>query len=141
MIGASDLTSDLTGELGTADRLLGGPGHDPRCPDSRAVMDQVTTRWGTLIMAALIHGPHRFSELRGRVEGISQKMLSHNLKAPVRAGLVHREVEPTVPPQVTYSLTPLGTSLATPLTGLIHWFGQNSAEIFRAQARHDGVTG
>ena len=125
-------------ELSTASTLLGDENHDPNCPISRAIMDQVTTRWGTLIVAALIHGPHRFSELRTRVDGISQKMLSHNLKTLVRSGLVHRDVAPTVPPQVTYSLTPLGVSLATPLTELIHWFGQNSSQILTAQARHDG---
>jgi DNA-binding HxlR family transcriptional regulator len=129
MVGASERT--------TAGTLLGDETYDPNCPIHRAVMDQVTTRWGTLIIAALIHGPHRFSELRTRVDGISQKMLSHNLKTLVRAGLVHRDVEPTTPPQVTYSLTALGTDLATPLTGLIHWFGQHSPQILAAQARHD----
>jgi DNA-binding HxlR family transcriptional regulator len=126
--------------LRTASTLLGDENYDLNCPINRAVMDQVTTRWGTLIIAALIHEPHRFAELRTRVAGISPKMLSHNLKALVRAGLVHRHVEPTVPPQVTYSLTPLGTNLATPLTELIHWFGQNTSQILAAQARHDSAS-
>jgi DNA-binding HxlR family transcriptional regulator len=123
--------------LATAGTLLGDENYDPNCPINRAIMDQVTTRWGTLIVAALVHGPHRFSELRARVDGISPKMLSHNLKVLVRAGLVDREVEPTVPPQVTYSLTALGVDLAGPLTELIHWFGQNSSGIIDAQTRHD----
>jgi DNA-binding HxlR family transcriptional regulator len=106
------------------------------CP-SRAVMDQVTNRWATLILAALIGGPHRFFELRDRVEGISQKMLSQNLKALVRAGVVDRAVESTVPPQVTYSLTDLGLSLATPLSQLINWFGEHTPELLEAQARYD----
>jgi hypothetical protein len=62
--------------------------------------------------------------LHARVGGISQKMLSQNLKALVRAGLVARHVAPTNPPQVTYSLTELGASLAGPLTDLIRWFGR-----------------
>ncbi len=124
-------------ERATAGTLLGGENFDTNCPISRAIMDQVTTRWGTLIIAALIHGPHRFSQLRTRVDGISPKMLSHNLRTLVRAGLVHRDVEPTVPPQVTYSLTPLGTTMATPLTDLIHWFGQHLPQIIDAQNRHD----
>jgi DNA-binding HxlR family transcriptional regulator len=106
------------------------------CP-SRAVMDQVTNRWATLILAALINGPHRFFELRDRVDGISQKMLSQNLKALVRAGVVHRAVEPTIPPQVTYSLTDLGVSLAAPLCRLIHWFGEHTPALLQAQADYD----
>src|SRR4051794_24864112 len=106
--------------LATASTLLANDPYDEGCP-SRAIMDQVTTRWGKLVIASLIHGPHRFSQLQVRIGGISQKMLSHNLKALVRAGLVDRHVNPTTPPQVTYSLTPLGTSLAMPLTELIHW--------------------
>lgn len=132
MPGASELT--------TADRLLtGAPANRNHCDHSQALMGQVTTRWGALIIAALIHGPHRFHELRSRVEGISAKMLSYHLKTLVRAGLAHREVEPTVPPQVTYSLTALGAGLATPLTDLIHWFGQHAPEIVQAQAQHDGT--
>ncbi|GLY29030.1 helix-turn-helix domain-containing protein [Kineosporia sp. NBRC 101731] len=123
-------------ELAVAGTLLAADTLDRTCT-SRAIMDQVTTRWGTLIIAALIKGPHRFSQLHVRVDGISQKMLSHNLKTLVRAGLVNRDVEPTVPPQVTYSLTPMGMSLATPLTQLIHWFGQNASGILEAQAGHD----
>ncbi|MCA2212303.1 winged helix-turn-helix transcriptional regulator [Jidongwangia harbinensis] len=124
--------------LETARTLLTRDTFARDCP-GRAVMDQVMTRWATLILAALVTGPHRFSALATRVEGVSQKMLSHNLKALVRAGLVHRAVEPTVPPQVTYSLTALGADLAGPLCALIHWFGANAPALQEAQARHDAT--
>jgi DNA-binding HxlR family transcriptional regulator len=60
-------------------------------------------------------------------------MLSQHLKALVSSGLVARIVEPTVPPQVTYSLTELGMDLAVPLTDLLGWFGRNRAELLAAQ--------
>ncbi|GIJ45608.1 transcriptional regulator [Virgisporangium aliadipatigenens] len=125
-------------QLQTAYRMLAGDTFDSRCA-SRPVMDQVTTRWGTLVIAALVTGPHRFSALHQRVGGISQKMLSQNLKSLVRAGLVERHVEPTVPPQVTYSLTALGESLAEPLCELLRWFGEHTEAMLDAQRRHDAA--
>jgi DNA-binding HxlR family transcriptional regulator len=123
-------------QLQSAYRLLAGDTFDSRCP-SRAIADQVTTRWGTLIIAALITGPHRFSVLHQRIGGISQKMLSQNLKSLTRSGLVDRHVEPTTPPQVTYSLTALGESLAAPLCGLLSWFGAHTDAMLEAQQRYD----
>src|SRR3954465_724606 len=123
-------------QLQSAYRLLAGDTFDSRCP-SRSIADQVTTRWGTLVIAALVTGPHRFSELHQRVGGISQKMLSQNLKALARAGLVDRHVEPTTPPQVTYSLTDLGESLAGPLCALLSWFGAHTGAMLEAQQRYD----
>ncbi len=101
-------------------------------------MDQVTSRWSQLIVAALLIEPHRFSALATRIGGISQKMLSQNLKALVRAGIVARAVEPATPPKVTYSLTELGTSLAKPLTELIAWFGGHSDQLLAATVKYDG---
>ncbi|MBM2620704.1 helix-turn-helix transcriptional regulator [Actinoplanes sp. LDG1-06] len=125
-------------QLAAAERLLAVDAFGTKCV-FRPIMDQVTTRWATLILAALLIGPHRFSELHQRVGGISQKMLSQNLKALARNGLVAREVEPTIPPQVTYSLTPLGTDLAGRLTELISWFGRNGEELLRAQSDYDAA--
>jgi DNA-binding HxlR family transcriptional regulator len=123
-------------QLTTALRLLSHDTFDSKCA-YRPIMDQVTSRWATLIVAALITGPHRFSALHARVGGISQKMLSQNLKALARSGLVERDVEPTIPPQVTYSLTDLGRSLAEPLTELLGWFGRHGDELFAAQRDYD----
>jgi DNA-binding HxlR family transcriptional regulator len=86
------------------------------------------------VLAALVAGPHRFGALRRRVGGISEKMLSKHL---VRAGLVDREVADTVPPEVTYSLTMLGSELATPLCELIHWIGRHNDELLAAQRAYD----
>jgi DNA-binding HxlR family transcriptional regulator len=129
-----------TEQVATAGRLLAYDTFDSRCP-LRPIMDQATSRWATLIMSALITDPHRFAQLHARVGGISQKMLSQNLKALARAGLVARHVAPTNPPQVTYSLTELGVSLAGPLTGLIRWFGQHGDELLAAQKDYDSQYG
>lgn len=128
-----------TEQVATASRLLTHDTFDNKCV-LRPIMDQTTSRWATLIIAALVSGPLRFAQLHGRVGGISQKMLSQNLKALARAGLVEREVAPTNPPQVTYSLTELGVSLAGPLTDLIRWFGQHGDELLAAQKHYDNQT-
>jgi DNA-binding HxlR family transcriptional regulator len=125
-----------TEQLASALRLL----HGGTCP-TRGIFDEATSRWATLILAALITGPHRFAELRDRLDGISEKMLAQKLKAMVRAGLVARDVKPTVPPQVTYSLTELGAGLAGPLTGLLRWFGSHGDELTRAQHDYDAAAG
>ncbi|MFG2844782.1 winged helix-turn-helix transcriptional regulator [Kitasatospora sp. NPDC048296] len=123
-------------QVATANRLLAHDTFDNKCA-LRPIMDQTTSRWATLIISALIAGPHRFAQLHQRVGGISQKMLSQNLKALARAGLVGREVAPTNPPQVTYSLTELGAGLAGPLTELIQWFGRHGDELLAAQEHYD----
>jgi DNA-binding HxlR family transcriptional regulator len=128
------MSEDL--QLQTARTLLANDTFTDNCP-TRAMLDQITNRWSTLILAALVLGPHRYAALRRRVDGISEKMLSQNLKALTRAGLVHRDVEPTVPPQVTYSLTPLGRDLATPLCALINWVGTHADQLLGAQAQPD----
>jgi DNA-binding HxlR family transcriptional regulator len=130
------VTETETERLQTALTLIANDAFAENCP-SRVILDQVTSRWGTLVLAALVAGPHRFAALREKVGGISEKMLSQTLKRLVRAGLVDREVAHTVPPQVTYSLTKLGSELATPLCALIHWIGQHSDELLAAQRAYD----
>lgn len=60
------------------------------CP-SRTVLDHVTSKWGVLILVALAQGPQRWSELRRRAEGISEKMLAQTLKTLKRDGFLHRD--------------------------------------------------
>ncbi len=109
---------------------------DSDCP-GRTVFTHVTSRWGMLILAALRDGPLRFYLLRDRIGGISEKMLSQNLRELVRDGLVDREVEPSVPPKVSYSLTPLGEGLAASLQALLAWIGAHTPDVISAQRRHD----
>ena len=98
------------------------------CP-SRIVLDHVTSKWGVLILIALAEGPQRWSELRRRAEGISEKMLAQTLKTLEADGLVHRDQQPVMPPRVDYSLTPLGEELAEVMVPLLRWVGRNADAI------------
>lgn len=86
----------------------------------------------------LTERPRRFNELRRLIGGISQQMLTRTLKALEVDGMVTRKVYPTVPPQVEYSLTDLGHSLAVPLMQLARWVLDHLSEIEGNRASHAG---
>ncbi|MDN4479145.1 helix-turn-helix domain-containing protein [Demequina sp. SYSU T00039] len=85
---------------------------------SRAAFETVTGRWASLVLLALADGPHRFGELRRRVEGVSEKMLSQALHGLEREGLLVRTDHGTLPPRVDYALTELGADIAGRLRAL-----------------------
>ncbi|MGW3656787.1 winged helix-turn-helix transcriptional regulator [Streptomyces sp. NPDC005151] len=107
-----------------------------QCP-SRGTLEHVTGRWGSLTLTALYETGARFNELRRRVDGVSEKMLSQTLHALERDGLVLREAQPTNPPRVDYELTPLGREVAGPLLGLIQLVEGRMPEILDARSRYD----
>jgi DNA-binding HxlR family transcriptional regulator len=74
-----------------------------------------------LILWELLQQERRYADLQRSVTGISQKVLSAELKSLVRAGLVEREVTPTTPPQVTYRITPDGRSADEVFAALHRW--------------------
>jgi DNA-binding HxlR family transcriptional regulator len=82
-------------------------------------------------------GTLRFNELRSRVEGISQRMLTVTLRGMERDGLVIRTVYPEVPPRVEYSLTKLGATLRQLVRGLVEWSGAHLQEVDAARAAYD----
>ena len=110
------------------------------CP-SRGTLEHVTGRWGGLTLGALYEGSLRFNELRRRVDGVSEKMLSQTLHALERDGLVHREAQPTNPPRVDYELTPLGREVAGRLLALIHCVEGRMDDVLAARERYDGTRG
>jgi DNA-binding HxlR family transcriptional regulator len=110
------------------------------CP-SRGTLEHVTGRWGGLTLGALYEGSLRFNELRRRVDGVSEKMLSQTLHALERDGLVHRDAQPTNPPRVDYELTPLGRGVAERLLGLIHFVEGQMDEVLDARRRYDDTRG
>ncbi|MFF8907772.1 winged helix-turn-helix transcriptional regulator [Streptomyces olivaceoviridis] len=110
------------------------------CP-SRGTLEHVTGRWGGLTLGALYEGPLRFNELRRRVDGVSEKMLSQTLHALERDGLVHREAQPTNPPRVDYELTPLGRQVAERLLALIHCVEGSMDDVLASRARYDETRG
>ncbi|MEU3076453.1 winged helix-turn-helix transcriptional regulator [Streptomyces laurentii] len=106
------------------------------CP-SRGTLEHVTGRWGSLTLGALYDGTFRFNELRRRVDGVSEKMLSQTLHALERDGLVHREAQLTNPPRVDYRLTPLGREVAGRLIGLIELVEGRMPEVLEARDAYD----
>ncbi|PPK20266.1 transcriptional regulator, partial [Klebsiella pneumoniae] len=99
-----------------------------QCP-SREVLKHVTSRWGVLILVALREGTHRFSDLRRKIGGVSEKMLAQSLQALEQDGFLNRIAYPVVPPHVEYSLTPLGEQGGERGAELADWFGLNLAEV------------
>lgn len=110
------------------------------CP-SRGTLEHITGKWGGLTLGALEQGSLRFNELRRRVDGVSEKMLSQTLHALERDGLVHREAQPTNPPRVDYELTPLGHAVAERLLALIGLVEERMPEVLTARARYDEERG
>ena len=103
------------------------------CP-SRVVLDHVTSKWGVLVLLSLAEGePLRWSELRRRAQGVSEKMLAQTLRTLEADGLVHRHALPVVPPHVEYSPTDLGRGLAEQLVPLMEWIGAHAGEIVPAR--------
>jgi DNA-binding HxlR family transcriptional regulator len=85
------------------------------------VFRRVGDKWSMLVVIVLGQRPHRYNELHRAIEGISQRMLTRTLRGLEADGLVDRTVAATVPPSVSYSLTPLGRSLLEPLSALADW--------------------
>jgi len=78
-------------------------------------------RWKALILYHLFQGVKRFSELQHEIGGVSQKVLTQQLRELERDGIVHREVFPQVPPKVEYSMTALGESLKPVVGAMGKW--------------------
>ena len=99
------------------------------CP-SRTVLDHVMSKWGLLVLLSLSDGEaRRWSELRRRAEGVSEKMLAQTLRTLVADGLVLRDARPVVPPHVEYSLTERGRELAALLVPLMDWVVVHAPDI------------
>lgn len=99
-----------------------------QCP-SRDVLKHVTSRWGVLILVALRDGTHRFSDLRRKMGGVSEKMLAQSLQALEMDGFINRVSYPVVPPHVEYSLTPLGEQVSEKVEALADWIELNLPQV------------
>ena len=98
------------------------------CP-SRIILDDVMSRWGSLVIVLLLERCYRFSELAYLIGGVSEKMLAQTLRKLEANGFVHREVHPTKPPKVEYSLTPLGRELGKHVRTLLSFVQQNAERV------------
>jgi DNA-binding HxlR family transcriptional regulator len=103
------------------------------CP-SREVLKHVTSRWGVLVLMVLLDNTCRFSDLRRRVDGVSEKMLAQTLQWLAADGFVVRTSYEVVPPHVDYRLTPLGEEVARQVTSLADWIEVNLSRILSARA-------
>ncbi|RYF34464.1 MAG: transcriptional regulator [Cytophagaceae bacterium] len=109
---------------------------DPDCP-VRSILDRVGDKWTALVISNLAEGPLRFTELKRRIERISQRMLTETLRGLERDGMVTRTVYPTIPPKVEYTLTPLGETLLAPVQALVRWALDNRAQVSTARQCYD----
>jgi DNA-binding HxlR family transcriptional regulator len=112
--------------------------HTPANCHAREILARVGDKWSVYVIHVLNDaGTLRFNELRSRVSGISQRMLTVTLRGMERDGLVTRTVYPEVPPRVEYQLTELGSTLRQLVRGLVEWSGAHLAEVDAARATYD----
>ncbi|GAA4986311.1 helix-turn-helix domain-containing protein [Nonomuraea thailandensis] len=122
----ADVLPDLVGPYG------------PDCP-SRTVIGTFANKWSMLVLGILKlnERPLRFNELRRRLDGITQKVLTRTLRALERDGLVRRTVYPTVPPRVEYTLTELGVSAGRLANAIAEWSVVHVPDIIKAREDFD----
>ncbi len=121
--------------LTLSEQLRNGNLFAEQCP-SREVLKHVTSRWGVLILVSLRDGTHRFSDLRRKIGGVSEKMLAQSLQALEQDGFLKRVSYPVVPPHVEYSLTPLGEQVSEKVAALADWIELNLPAVL---ANHEQV--
>lgn len=92
----------------------------PACP-VETTLTLISDKWKVLILRELLPGTRRFGELKRSLSGVSQKVLTAQLRQMEDSGLLTRTVYPEVPPRVEYTLTELGSSLRPVLKALRDW--------------------
>jgi len=102
----------------------------PDCPVATTVQ-LIGNKWKLLILRNLLARPWRFNEMLRSIPGISQKVLTDNLRAMEKDGIIIRTVYPEVPPRVEYSLSELGDSMRPIIKAMQVW-GKNYQQMVRA---------
>ncbi len=100
----------------------------PACPVEVTLL-LLSNKWTILILRDLFTGTKRFGELKKSLNGVSQKVLTANLRSLEEKGIIEREVFPEVPPRVEYRLTDLGKTLG-PIIKSMHDWGEFYKSIF-----------
>lgn len=108
-----------------------------QCRRVAPILQRIGDKWSILTIMTLAGGTRRFNELRRLIDGISQRMLTLTLRGLERDGLVTREVYPTVPPRVDYTLTEMGRSLCIPVMALGGWVQDHLDAIDSARETFD----
>ena len=117
------MSKQLSGDLARADSL------------AREIFTDIANKWALLIIETIGDSTKRFTELKTEVDGISHKMLTQNLRLLERNGLVVRDVHPTVPPRVEYTLTEPGQALRATVDAMCDWTQRYLGEIEQARSR------
>ena len=104
------------------------PSNLPACPVEVTLL-LLSNKWTILILRDLFTGTKRFGELKKSLNGVSQKVLTANLRSLEEKGIIEREVSPEVPPHVEYKLTDLGKTL-DPIIKSMHDWGEFYKSIF-----------
>ena len=113
------------------------PHEQEGCRAVASVLARVGDKWSVLVIMTLDDGPKRFNEIKRKIDGISQRMLTLTLRGLERDGLVTRTVFPTIPPRVDYELTDLGRGLQQPVKALGEWAMAHQEQIASARTRFD----
>jgi DNA-binding HxlR family transcriptional regulator len=103
------------------------------CP-IMATIAMISDKWKVLILCKLRLGKLRFNELKRELQGVTQRVLTHQLRELEADGLVKRTVYAEVPPRVEYELTNLGNTLMPALESLETWARQHSAELLATRS-------
>ena len=105
------------------------------CRGLADVLSSVGDKWTIMVVGALSKGRLRYNEIRRRVSGISQRMLTLTLERLEADGIVTRTLFPSVPPRVDYELTELGNTLRAALVPLHRWAARNKQIIAENRAK------
>ncbi|HET9648990.1 MAG TPA: helix-turn-helix domain-containing protein [Microlunatus sp.] len=95
----------------------------------RDLMVRFGDKWSLVVLAALFHGPRRFTELHADVGGISHRALTATLRSLQRDGLIRREEFEEMPRRVVYEMTPLGHSLRAPIVSITRWASRHRVAV------------
>ena len=106
---------------------------------TRIILDDVMSRWGSLVVVLLLERSYRFSELAYLIGGVSEKMLAQTLRRLEMDGFVRREVHATKPPKVEYSLSPLGCELGQHVQALLSFVHKNASRVLRHRENLKGA--
>ncbi|WP_010189249.1 winged helix-turn-helix transcriptional regulator [Sphingomonas sp. PAMC 26605] len=106
------------------------------CP-SRVILDQIADKWSMMVLAVLHREPQRFNAIKRRLEGVTQRVLTHTLRKLERNGMISRTIIDGRVLGVEYALTPLGRSLHEPFAALFTWTTASMAEILQHQQSYD----
>lgn len=106
------------------------------CP-ARQLLDRIGDKWTSLVVNALADGPLRYSDLRRRLAGVSEKMLTQTLRALERDGLLGRTVTAAVPARVDYALTDLGRDLLPLVQQIKAWAECHMPQVLAARTAYD----